>query len=58
MNFADVRSARASRRWSTISLNEESVYRHHIYVEPRDFDFMLGVIRSLLPARAAARLQA
>ena len=58
MNFADVRSARASRRWSIIFLNEESVYRHLVYVEPQDFDFMLGVIRSLLPAKAAARLQA
>ena len=58
MNFADVESGRAARRWSTIYLNEFSVYRHQVYTEPQDFDFVLGFIRSRVPAGAAARLQA
>ena len=58
MNFADVESGRAARRWSTIYLNEFSVYRHQVYTAPQDFDFVLGFIRSRVPAGAAARLQA
>ena len=55
--FASVESGRASRRRSVFFLNEFSVNRHQVYVEPRDFDFVLDFIRSHVPPEARAGLQ-
>ena len=57
MTFASVQSARPSRRRSTIYLNEFSVFRQQVYVDPQDFDFVLWFIRSHVPAEAVAKFQ-